>query len=141
MGSVEPTGPVWSLPPLKPMVVALPCATAAVKLTGDPVRAGTVAVAPCAPTAVPKTRVAVAVNVTEEPARPVTVAVAPCAPAIVPRTRVAVARPVAPVTDEGLIEPPPVTPQVTVTPPIGLLLASVTLTLYGVGRVAPIVSV
>src|SRR2546422_11677 len=110
MGSVEPTGPVWSLPPLKAMVVALPCATAAVKLTG-------------------------------EPARPVTVAVAPCAPAMVPRTRVAVARPVAAVTDEGLIEPPPVTPQVTVTPPIGLLLASVTLTLYGVGRVAPIVSV
>src|SRR5205807_1897459 len=110
MGSVEPTGPVWSLPPLKAIVVALPCATAAVKLTGDP-------------------------------ARPVTVAVAPCGPAMVPRTRVAVARPVAAVTDEGLIEPPPVTPQVTVTPPIGLLLASVTLTLYGVGRVAPIVSV
>src|SRR5207244_12964577 len=75
------------------------------------------------------------------PARPVTAAVAPCAPAVVPRPRVAVATPVAPVTDEGLIEPPPVTPQVTVTPPIGLLLASVTLTLYGVGRVAPIVSV
>src|SRR5204862_525342 len=52
--------------------------------------------------------VAVAVNVTAEPARPVTVAVAPCAPAMVPRTRVAVARPVAPVTDEGLIEPPAV---------------------------------
>src|SRR5436853_257481 len=110
MGSVEPTGPVWALPPLTAMVLAPPC-------------------------------VAVAVNVTGEPARPVTVAVAPCAPATVPRTRVAVARPVAAVTDEGLIEPPPVTPQVTVTPPIGLLLASVTLTLYGVGRVAPIVSV
>src|SRR2546429_290600 len=104
MGRVEPTGPVWALPPLKAMVVAVPCVTA-------------------------------------EPGRPVTVAVAPCAPAMVPRTRVAVARPVAPVTDEGLIEPPPVTPQVTVTPPMGLLLASVTLTLYGVGRVAPIVSV
>src|SRR5438876_580120 len=101
MGSVEPTGPVWSLPPLKAIVVALPCATAAVKLTGDPVRPGTVAVAPCAPTAVPETRVAVALP----------------------------AGPVAPVTDEGLIEPPPVTPHVTVTPPMGLLLASVTLTL------------
>src|SRR2546427_11321941 len=67
MGSVEPTGPVWSLPPLKAMVVAFPCATAAVKLTGDPARPGTVAVAPCAPTAVPKTRVAVAM-----PAAPVT---------------------------------------------------------------------
>src|SRR5438552_2635055 len=98
MGSVEPTGPVWSLPPLKAIVVALPGAPAAVKRTGVPVRRGTVAVAPCAP-------------------------------AMVPRTRVAVARPVAPVTDEGLIEPPPVTPHVTVTPPMGLLLASVTLTL------------
>src|SRR2546425_438808 len=85
--------------------------------------------------------VAVAVIVTGGPARPVPLAVAPCALAMVPRTRVAVARPVGPVTDEGLIEPPPVTPQVTVTPPIGLLFASVTVTLYGVGRVAPIVSV
>src|SRR2546428_5296659 len=110
MGRVAPIVSAWLSPPLKAMVLARPC-------------------------------VAVAVNVTGEPARPVTVAVAPCAPAMVPRTRVAVARPVAPVTDEGLIEPPPVTPQVTATPPIGLLLASVTLTLYGVGRVAPIVSV
>src|SRR2546430_16436720 len=93
MGSVEPTGPVWSLPPLKAMVVALPCATAAVKLTGDP-------------------------------ARPVTVAVAPCAPAAVPKTRVAVARPAALVTDEGVIEPPPGTPQVPGSPPTGVAAPS-----------------
>src|SRR5437773_11964427 len=107
MGSVEPTGPVWSLPPLKPMVVALPCATAAVKLTGDPVRPGTVAVAPCAPT-------------------------------VVPKTRVAVAMPAALVTDEEVIEPPPVTAQVTVIPPTGLPAGSVTSTAYGTGRGAPI---
>src|SRR6266850_5324404 len=74
--------------------------------------------------------------------RPVTVAVAPGAPAVVPRTRVAVAMPVVgAVTEEAVIEPPPLTAQVTVTPLTGLLLASVTLTLYGVASVAPMVSV
>src|SRR5437660_11858791 len=106
MGSVEPTGPVWSLPPLKAMVVALPCATAAVKLTGDPVR-------------------------------PVTVAVAPCAPAAVPKTRVAVAMPAALVTDEGVIEPPPVTAQLTVTARGGLPARCGNVPAEGKGRVAP----
>src|SRR5256885_8339199 len=93
MGSVEPTGPVWSLPPLKAMVVALPCATAAVKLTGDPVRPVTVAVAPCAPAAGPKTRVAVATPaapgpdeaVIEPPPAPAPVTVTP-PPRVPPRS-------------------------------------------------------
>src|SRR3989442_14082434 len=80
--------------------------------------------------------VVVAVNVTGEPARPVTVAVAPLAPAMVPRSPVGVARPGAPRTDEGLIEAPPVTPQVPGQPPLGVLFASVSLTPDGGGRVA-----
>jgi hypothetical protein len=101
---------VWLFPPFKAIVVALPCVAVAVKLTG-------------------------------EPASPVTVAVAPCAPAVVPRTRVAVAIPVAAVTDDGVIEPPPVTAHATVIPETGLPPASVTFTLYGIARVAPMVSV
>src|SRR2546428_11893 len=87
--------------------------------------------------------VTVAVNPTGEPTSPPTVAVAESGPATVPRVRVAVAMPVGSVMDDdGVIEPPPlVTVQVTVTPLTGLLLASVTLTEYGVASVAPIVSV
>src|SRR5207247_4251711 len=70
--------------------------------------------------------VAVAAKGTGEPVRPGTVAVAPCGPAVGPRTRVADAMPVAPVTDDGVIEPPPVTPHATAGRPTGLAARSVT---------------
>ncbi|HEV2752096.1 MAG TPA: hypothetical protein VGV12_16355 [Gemmatimonadales bacterium] len=72
--------------------------------------------------------VAVAVKLTGEPVRPDTVAVAPCVPAAGPRTRVADAMPFAPVTDEGVIDPPPVTAQLRVIPLTGFAARSVTRT-------------
>src|SRR5690348_121935 len=69
---------------------------------------------------------AVAVKLTGEPVRPETVPVAPCDPATVPSTRVALATPFAPVIEVGVMLPPPVTPQVTVTPETGLPARSFT---------------
>src|SRR5690348_57093 len=72
--------------------------------------------------------VAVAPNETGDPLTPFRVAVAPGEPAVVPRTRIALATPELSVTDEGVIDPPPDTPQVTVTPGTGLAYWSVTVT-------------
>src|SRR5579859_406183 len=70
--------------------------------------------------------VAVAEKLVGEPASPAAVPVAVCTPAVVPRTRVAVATPFAPVTEEGVMLPPPATPQVTVTPATGFPARSFT---------------
>src|SRR5512134_2215961 len=72
---------------------------------------------------------AVAVNDTGEPASPATLAVAVWGPGLLPSVRAACARPVALVTELGVIvPPPPVTAQFTVTPLTPLPPASVTRT-------------
>src|SRR5205807_1659305 len=85
--------------------------------------------------------IAVAVNPTGEPASPGTVAVAVWVPAALPSTRVADAMPLPLVAELGVIDPPPATAQVTVTPLTGLPARSLTSTVYALASVAPIVSV
>src|SRR5439155_1140938 len=79
---------------------------------------------------------------TGDPVRPPAVAVAVSAPVTLPSVRVAVAMPL-PLVDEGdvILPPPVVAAQVTEIPATGLPPRSVTATLYGVGRLASIVSV
>src|SRR5439155_16130343 len=72
--------------------------------------------------------VAVAEKGTGEPARLPTVAVAVCVPAVFPSTRVALAIPLALVAELGVMEPPPLAAQVTVTAFTGFAARSVTST-------------
>src|SRR5512134_2809170 len=94
--------------PVKP-VVGLPSRSRAVTRTagviGDPATVLVGCVVNASRVVLPG--FAVAVKLTGDPASPATVAVAVWAPGVLPSARVAWAWPVAPVTEEGVIVPPP----------------------------------
>src|ERR1019366_3435698 len=113
VATAVPLVAVWPLPALIAICVAAPAAPVAVKVRGDPV-----------------TPIAVAVRVSA----PATAPIVQLPTVAIPDALVVALSPVA--------DPPPVaTANVTATPPSGLLLASLTITLGGVATAVPTVAV